>query len=181
MNRAANLLQAEHEIIINAVGLISEAGVFIGKDCSRYEKTVKELIYFYRNYADKYHHYKEEIVLFPEMGRKNELLDNGVIKEMFEHHEDFRNMLSVAEQLLEKSDYEGCGKQLRMYAEAILDHIAVENDELFQMLETVFDNEEINRIYFRFEDIDRDLGVDEKHRMEENINRLILETTSIRQ
>jgi hemerythrin-like domain-containing protein len=90
-------------------------------------------------------------------------LEDGVIKEMFENHEDFRNMILDIETFLDKKDYLRAQQKLNIYTESLLDHIAVENDEVFQMAETLFDNEELEKIYFRFEDCDRELGETNKN------------------
>src|ERR1035437_3065592 len=148
----------EHDIIVSAINTAKEADKLIAKDEISYEKLVKNLIKFFREYADQYHHHKEEQILFPEMSKKNELLEDGVIKEMFENHEDFRDLIKSVETFLDEKNYTGAQKQLNIYTESLLDHIAVENDEVFQIAETLFGDEELEKIYFRFEDCDRELG-----------------------
>jgi hemerythrin-like domain-containing protein len=174
MNKPAQILFAEHEVITNAIAVMNEAENHIHDDSMRYETLMKTMLLFFRNYADKYHHWKEEEVLFPEMIKKNELLEDGAIKEMLENHDDFRIMLRDAEVMLEKKAYDATSKMLHVYAEALLDHIAVENEEIFQMLETLFDESELEKIYFRFEDCDNELGLEDKIRMEELIQKLSL-------
>jgi hemerythrin-like domain-containing protein len=115
-----------------------------------YEDTVRQLISFFRSYADKYHHYKEEKILFPEMSKRNELLMDGAIKEMLENHEDFREMIRGIEQFLDEKNYSGARQQLEKYTEALLNHIAVENDEVFLMAESIFTEEELKKISHRF-------------------------------
>lgn len=148
----------EHDIIVSAINTAKEADKLIAKDEIIYEQLVWNLIKFFREYADQYHHHKEEQILFPEMSKKNELLEDGVIKEMFENHEDFRDLIKSVETFLDEKNYTGAQKQLNIYTESLLDHIAVENDEVFQMAETIFDDDELEKIYFRFEDCDRELG-----------------------
>ena len=157
----------EHEIIVNAIDTAKQAKSLIGKDDAAYEKLITQLIGFFRNYADKYHHFKEEEILFPEMAKRNELLADGVIKEMFENHADFRLMIKNIETSLNKKQYPQAQQQLEQYTEALLDHIAVENDEVFQTAETIFSEEELEKIYFRFEDCDRELGNAKKEELKE--------------
>lgn len=157
MNNAVRVLFDEHKIILSAIDIAKEAGKLIEKNEIIYERLIRELINFFRVYADQYHHYKEEKILFPEMNKKNELLEDGVIKEMLENHEDFRNLIKSIENFIDNKNYRSAQKQLDMYTEALLDHIAVENDEVFQMAETLFDNNELDRIYFCFEDCDREI------------------------
>ena len=161
------VLFEEHEIIVNAIDTAHHAGSLIGKDEGAYEKIIRQLIDFFRNYADKYHHHKEEEILFPEMSKRNELIADGVIKEMLENHSDFRDMIKNIERCLDEKDYPVAQQKLLQYTEALLDHIAVENDEVFQVAESIFSEEELDKIYFRFEDCDRELGISKKEELRE--------------
>ena len=167
MNKSIRLLFEEHEIIVNAIDVVSEVKSLIGKNDIMYEKTVRELLLFFRNYADKFHHFKEEEILFPEMSKKNELLTDGVLKEMFENHSDFRERIKSVENLLNEKKYPDAQLQLERYAEALLNHIAVENEEVFQTAEAIFSEEELEKIFFRFEDCDRELGISKKLELKE--------------
>ncbi len=162
MKSPVKVLFDEHEIIQSAIGIAKEAEILIAKDGIIYENTVRKLISFFREYADQYHHFKEEQILFPEMSKKNELLEDGVLKEMFENHSDFRSMIKSIEIFLDSKDYKEAQQQLNTYTETLLDHIAVENEEVFQMAEALFDDAELEKIYFRFEDCDRELGESNK-------------------
>lgn len=128
---------------------------------------MKKFIEFFRNYTDKYHHQKEEEILFPEMSKRNELLEDGVIKEMFENHEDFREMMRNIESEIDNNNVDSAYKLFNEYSEALKDHIAVEDDEVFQMAESLMSDDEMDNIYFRFLDNDRELGDKEKSDMEE--------------
>lgn len=122
---------------------------------------------FFRVYADGFHHHKEEEILFPEMSKKNDLLGDGVIKEMLENHQDFRDMLQGIENFLEQKNYAKVQQKLMAYTDALQDHIAVENDEVFQVAEALLDPGELERIYFQFCDADREtddkLSGDNRH------------------
>ncbi len=158
MKSPVKVLFDEHDIILSAIAIAKDAGRLIENNEAAYEILIRELIGFFREYADQYHHYKEEQILFPEMSKKNELLEEGVIQEMFEHHTDFRSMIKSIEIFLNSKDYVQAQLELNNYSEALLDHIAVENDEVFQIAETLFDTDELEKIFFRFEDCDRELG-----------------------
>lgn len=160
------LLFEEHEIILNAVGSTKAARAWLGADPLFYEQTIRSLILFFRDYADRYHHCKEEEILFPEMCRRNELLAGGVIHEMLDNHDTFRQMLAEIEASLVQKKYEATQHQLEEYAEALSDHIAVENEEVFQAAASLFTDAELEKIRFRFLDCDRDLGTGRKEELE---------------
>lgn len=155
----------EHSIIMNAIELAKQARQLIGKDNLAYEKTLRKLISFFRNYADKFHHYKEEEILFPAMSKQNELLGEGVLKEMLENHDDFREMIRRIETNLDAQNFYLAQNEVEKYGEALLDHIAVENDEVFQMAESIFNEDELEKIGHRFQDCDQKLGEEIKQEL----------------
>jgi hemerythrin-like domain-containing protein len=158
MNNPLEILYGEHEIIKSALGITKTLKELSIKKTEEYEDTVRRLLVFFRGFADEYHHFKEEQILFPEMARKNELLAEGIIKEMNDNHEDFRKMLSNIEEFLNIKNYSSAQAELEKYTELLLDHIAVENEEVFQVADSLFNSDELEKIGFRFQDIDRDFG-----------------------
>jgi hemerythrin-like domain-containing protein len=172
MKDPVKVLFQEHEVILTAIDIAKQADKFHIKGEAAYLNVVSSLINFFQSYADKYHHYKEEKILFPEMNKKNELLEEGVIKEMLENHEDFRDMIKSIEAFLNKKDYMRAQQQLNIYTEALLDHIAVENDEVFQMAKSLFDKDELEKLYFRFDDCDREIGEQKKTELINQLNEI---------
>lgn len=170
MSNPIEVLYQEHVVIKKALQTVKELKELIDKNQDEYKSEMIRYISFFRKYADGFHHYKEEQILFPEMSKKNEFLAEGVIKEMLENHSDFREMTGNIESLVNSGDYKNAHAAFEKYAEALLDHIAVEDDEVFQMAESVFDDAEIEKIYFRFMDCDKDLGNSDKQKMEAMIN-----------
>jgi hemerythrin-like domain-containing protein len=162
MNNSLQILYDEHEVISQAVAIARNARVLIGINDEEYDFKMRELISFFRIYADRYHHQKEEEILFPEMMKKNELMADGIIKEMFDNHENFRELLRSIESSVENKEYKAAADLIEEYTNALLDHIAVENDELFQTAYSLFNDIELENIYYRFADLDRELGEEKK-------------------
>jgi hemerythrin-like domain-containing protein len=134
-----------------------------------YKSAVMTLISFFREYADGYHHRKEEEVLFPEIKNHPDFVLQEIIEEFEEHHNDFRECADSIEEAINEGDYERSYKELRNYLEDLLDHIAAENDELFVLAESLMSEEELETIYFKFKDIDRELGEENKLKLEKRI------------
>jgi hemerythrin-like domain-containing protein len=162
MNEYVKILYDEHDIIVQGIEIAKKSKELIDKDSTQFEETVRKLIYFFRNYADKFHHYKEEEILFPAMAQKNEIIGEGIVQEMLDNHEDFRSLIKEIENNLDAKQYINAYKVLSEYTDKLLDHIAAENDELFLMSEQLFDVSELERMKFRFDDCDRDLGIEQK-------------------
>lgn len=172
MNNPINVLTDEHILITKACQISEKIGKLIGKKDEEYENTARKLISVFKEYGDTYHHFKEEQLLFPEMNKKNELLEDGIIKEMFENHECFRELLKEIEKFLDKKDFLRAQQQLHIYTEALLDHIAVEDDEVFQIAESLFTPGELENIYFRFMDCDNELGQEKKKHFEQIVQQI---------
>ena len=100
---------------------------------------------------------------FPEMLKKRELLPEGTSGEMLNNHTTFREMLTAIEEELNNSSYDAAAAMTDEYANALLDHIAVENEEVFQAAYSVLNDIELENIYYRFADLDRDLGETKKN------------------
>lgn len=166
MNKYVEILYQEHEIIKKAIETVKGLKPLIEKDPAKYKSEMGKYISFFRKYADGFHHYKEEQILFPEMGKRNEFLAEGVIKEMLDNHNDFRDMIGDIESNVNSGDYNTAHSVFERYAENLLDHIAVEDDELFLIPESIFDEAEMEKIYFRFMDCDAELGLDNKKQWE---------------
>lgn len=168
MNKAIEILDHEHQKIkqvIDHVRTLIRSIIDGEKDIN----TLSEWLEFFRTYADQYHHGKEEKILFPKMIHQNSMLEFGVIQEMLENHEDFREQLSEIQSCIERNDPEGTRHAFDNYSEALLEHIAVEDEEVFQIAETLLSEDELLTISNLFEDSDRELGFDEKYQWEARI------------
>ncbi|TAL57378.1 MAG: hypothetical protein EPN85_14295 [Bacteroidetes bacterium] len=167
MNKTIQVLFDEHETIVNAIDAAQQLKARLGKNDKQYEQNVRDLISFFRDYADNYHHHKEEQILFPAMKKKNELLADGVLKEMMDNHAEFRELINTVEKSINEKNYIQAQQKLDIYLEALLDHIAVENDEVFQMAETLFTEAELEKMLYDFEDADIEMGSGKKQEFEE--------------
>lgn len=156
------VLMDEHEVISLAENVIQSIDNLWGTDEAKYAEKVNKLLEFFREYSDGFHHHKEEEVLFKELKDHPDFLLDEIITELEEHHETFRETVVEIEQAINQKEWPEAQRLLNSYVNDLLDHIAVENDELFLMAESIFSEEELERMYFLFEDIDRELGKDRK-------------------
>ncbi|RLD22601.1 MAG: hypothetical protein DRI69_00710 [Bacteroidetes bacterium] len=158
-------LVAEHDIISSVEDLLPRLDGYWNIDKEVYEEAVKLLITFFREYGDKFHHYKEEQVLFPRLNSNYEFSQPTLVEELEDHHEFFREYVSSLENSLQNKDYEKVQGTLKSYVRDLLDHIGAENDELFVMAESLFSEEELEAMYFDFVDYDRDIGEETKQQL----------------
>jgi len=166
-NNPIQILMDEHEVISAVQELVNKAGNQWENDAGQYAADVRRLLVFFREYSDGFHHRKEEKVLFPLLAGHPEFMQQGLIAELEEHHEMFRQYARECAQALEKGEWAASHHILRRYMSDLLDHIAVENDELFVMAGNLLDEREMEKIFFLFKDIDAGLGEARKRELED--------------
>ncbi len=164
----------EHEVICQAETIIENLNKTWEADADQYKKTVTTLITFFREYADGYHHKKEEDVLFPAIHDHPDFVLQEILEEFETHHEDFREYTRTIEEAINEGNFEKSFKELNNYLQDLLDHIAAENDELFVLAENLMDEDDLETIYFKFKDIDMELGEDRKKELEDSVAALVV-------
>ena len=165
-NNPAAMLINEHTIIKRVETIIHSMDKLWEKDSEKYKSMVSRLLYFFKEYSDKFHHYKEEEVLFPEMRNHPDFVLDEIIDELEDHHKMFRQYADEIKESVEMNQLEKAHAILKKYISNLLDHIAIEDDELFSMAESLFTEEQFKKLYFRFKDIDRELGEEFKEDLE---------------
>jgi hemerythrin-like domain-containing protein len=161
-NNPIQLMLDEHEVISSAEGVIQNLAHRWEKSEEDFINHVRSLLSFFREYSDKFHHYKEEQVLFPELENLGDFVVNSLVSELKEHHEMFRGYTQSIKGLLDDHQFEQAYTILSTYMNELLDHIAAENDELFVMAESLLSASDLETMYFRFKDIDLELGESNK-------------------
>jgi hemerythrin-like domain-containing protein len=79
-------------------------------------------------------------------------------------------MLADIESLNNAGEFDESFKKFEKYNHELLNHIAVEDDEVFQMALSILDSDDLDKIYYRFLDTDSNLGMDNKLAMEKMVN-----------
>ncbi|MBW6481490.1 MAG: hemerythrin domain-containing protein [Vicingaceae bacterium] len=162
----------EHDVIVKAEKIIEKLENTWEQNPEQYAEKVKKLVEFFREYADGYHHRKEEDVLFPAIKDHPDFVLQEIIEEFETHHEDFREYAAEIVESVEECDYARSYKVLKQYIGDLLDHIAAENDELFVLAESLMDEQQLETIYFKFMDVDMELGESRKKEYEQMITTL---------
>jgi len=179
MHKALEVLYHEHETIKSAIGYRKKINVLAKKNNPKFKIIVTELVGFFRKYADNFHHYKEEKILFPLLCEKNALLkDDSVVEEMLGNHDNFRDIVKSIESAAESGNYKESDELLNDYFDMLIDHISVEDDELFLMAENMLNESELEKLYNDFQKIDRKLGLDIKYDFENIKEKLEFELSS---
>ncbi|HEX5625468.1 MAG TPA: hemerythrin domain-containing protein [Saprospiraceae bacterium] len=162
-------LMQEHEVITGTMPLVNRLDRLWETDPAQYEQSIRYLLDFYRAYADRYHHRKEEDILFEALRELPDFTLDEIIDELESHHESFRERIQGIDAALDESRFQEAQGRLSEYLGLLLDHIAIEDDELFVMAENLFKEQDLENMYFRFLDSDAELGMKDKQDL---VNRL---------
>src|SRR3954462_14005048 len=161
MFEPTRILRDEHDVILQGLEILEacseklEAGEIVSPD------TLDSLIEFFRLYADKTHHGKEEALLFPAMIEKGFSRETGPIHCMLADHEQNR---ALTKKMIQAAAELRAGDQtapLRFaeaasdYVRVLREHIQKENMMLFNMAEQVITAAEESALLAKFHDVDQ--------------------------
>ncbi|MDP7001047.1 MAG: hemerythrin domain-containing protein [Candidatus Poseidoniaceae archaeon] len=155
------ILVAEHDIILDALSLMETVielernGIDIG------DNTWQVLVAFISDFADDYHHVKEEIVLFPAYCNNGMNPEYGPIAVMMREHEEYRMFNSQMKEALTQGPPYGNSMWIpaSRFIEHLRLHIAKENEILFPMGNRMLDDIEEEKIIAKFNEIDASYSV----------------------
>lgn len=156
MEKAIELLVKEHERILVVVDRLE-------KECEDFEsgKNVDEDFFrksidFIRNYADKFHHAKEEDILFKEFEK---CAEEGCVhcdptEQMLHEHELGRDFVKGIKEGLDEDDNEKIIRNTRGYIQLIKEHIFKEDTILYPMADEALSKEIQEKMLRKFRDIE---------------------------
>lgn len=166
--KPTDILKSEHRIIEKVLARVgkacdkAEAGSF---DAEEFAVSLS----FFREFADKRHHGKEEDKLFPAMNRHGMPLDSGPLACMLSEHDLGRSLLKVVSDELpasRKGDAAAQKKVVGSYREYIAfltEHIYKEDNILFKMADQVIPALAQAELETQFVEFDRQ-GIGEKEK-----------------
>lgn len=156
MGLATKDLIQEHEVIRKALNILSNAVNQIDKQNINRDLLL-DLVEFFKIFADKCHHGKEEQYLFEAMVRKGFSKESGPIAVMLSEHTLGRSFVrNMAEALREEGDslINKFKENALQYIDLLDQHIDKENNILFVMADRVImdeEQEELYKLYVKFE------------------------------
>ncbi|SJZ55577.1 hemerythrin domain-containing protein [Garciella nitratireducens] len=138
--KSIDILVEEHSNIQKMLEVIRRACFQIVEGGEINHQDFLNIVDFIRNYADKYHHKKEEDMLFVDMGNDlGEPIKNGPIQGMLVEHDMGRRFVRLLEEAVKEHQQGKEEAKLDIIANAIgyqtllADHIEKENTVLYQM------------------------------------------------
>jgi len=135
--KVTEILMAEHQTILKELKDLEQ---HLGLASPSKERILKS-IDFIREYADEFHHAKEEDIYFKWMIDKNPGFKDGPIRQMLFEHDQGRELVTKAKKSLEDTtldedkQFELAKLNLLEFIELLREHIQKEDSILYQMAE----------------------------------------------
>lgn len=121
-------------------------------------QTITEVIDFVREYADKFHHAKEEAILF-------QYFDTGsdVLTVMYQEHDIGRQHMRKALTALDQGDTATLIAQLTAYGVLLKEHIRKEDEILYPWMNRELTDSQVGQLFSKFSTVDEQFGAKAKH------------------
>jgi hemerythrin-like domain-containing protein len=186
MNDATQVLRNEHDSILLLLDSVEQFSNSLQAGASVAAQTLSGIVEFLRGYADRFHHSKEEDVLFPALEKKGMPASGGPIGVMLMEHEQGRAF--IREMAEAAKAYEGGDKRaVQQWADAALnytallrDHISKENNILFVMAERLLSDAEQQQLLTVFRDVEQSkAGAGTGEHLQQLMNKLLGEMNAV--
>jgi hemerythrin-like domain-containing protein len=171
---ATETLKAEHRGILLVVEVLERAcdAIEAGRPVPR--DLIPQCVDFFRNFADRCHHHKEEEHLFPLLAARGVPRDGGPIGVMLHEHTVGRSYLSALEQAAASGDRAAILRAGRGYARLLREHIHKEDHVLFPMGDRAFSPEDQAALTRAFDEVERlEMGEGTHERYHDLIHELV--------
>jgi hemerythrin-like domain-containing protein len=139
----------EHVLIKKWIALIPQVLETFDVESAEDRELILEGVNFVRSYADRFHHAKEEDILFKYFDESSDIL-----KTMLEDHVKGRNHVKAVVEALEKRNRQGVVDHLLAYRELLTDHIKKEDEILYPWMDRSFSVTQVGELFSKFNEAD---------------------------
>ena len=143
----------EHVLIKRWVALIPKVVKNLDLETEEGGQLILEGMDFIRSYADKYHHAKEEEILFKYF---DENLD--ILKVILEDHTQARGHVRAILKALDRKDKAPIAEHLTAYGELLTEHIKKEDEILYPWMDRNLSITQIGELFSKFDEADEQMG-----------------------
>ena len=135
----------EHVLIKRLVALIPRLLEVVDVNAAEDRELVVGGVDFIRSYADKFHHAKEEDILFGYFDESSE-----IILAMLTDHETARAHVRQVAEAVEARDGDTAAEHLRAYGDLLSDHIKKEDEILYPWMDRELTTAQVGELFSRF-------------------------------
>jgi len=180
MNQAIDILMHEHRVIEKVLGALLAFAGRLEQGQQEERATLIEFAEFFKNFADKCHHGKEEDRLFTEMIRHGFPKEQGPLAVMYHEHDRGREHVRALAELgggtgpLTAAELASAVQHARDFAALLSAHIMKEDTVLYPMSGRVLTALDFERLAGEFETFEKEvMGEGEHERYHQLADRLI--------
>lgn len=180
MSSATLILRKEHDAILRMLDATEEAARRIESAKPIAPETLEGLLEFFRLFADRCHHGKEEDLLFPLLESRGLPRHGGPTGVMLREHDQGRALIKEMADAIEaikggeSAAAPRWAEAARAYAELLRAHIAKENNILFVMAENLLSPEEQSALAAEFERLEVEkMGAGTHERLHAKMDQLV--------
>ncbi len=143
----------EHVWIKRLLARIPDLLAALGRDWAGTAPQVERCLEFIRSYADRYHHAKEEDLLFAYFDR-----DSDILRAMCGDHAEGRDHVRNVAEALAVSDVARVEHHLRAYGELLAGHIQREDTILYPWMDRRLSTRQVGELYSACLEVERRFG-----------------------
>lgn len=171
-NAAVEMLVDEHRVILMLVEGLETVALAIRNDKPFDAALLSEAVEFMREYADRFHHAKEEDLLFPSLVAHGVPLHGCPIDALLHEHQRGRDLVSALAKGVEDYAHRdpGAGQTIAKVIDSMVElysnHIWKEDMMVFPMVERLLPVEERARLASRCEAVAKSFAPDTQNRYE---------------
>ena len=127
-------------------------------DCELLRATLE----FIRGYADRFHHIKEEDILFDYTDR-----DAEIVQVILRDHERARGFVRAAAEAIDCGDLDALASNLASYRDLLTEHIDKEDDVLYTFIDRGLSVSQVGEVFRRFDEAEHGMASDVPERYTE--------------
>jgi len=163
---AIKILEEEHVLISKNLDLLTTAAEKIIRNQNPPREFFEKAIAFTRNFTNKFHHYKEEIVMFGLLAQKHEGAIDTEIERLRNQHELLHNYMNEISDSLDEyskgteSEIRKLHRNLSDYIDTLRHHITAENSIFYPMVAQTLTADEKDQMMAEFEKYGSKEGAD---------------------
>jgi hemerythrin-like domain-containing protein len=144
----------EHVLIKRWIALIPEFVNNLDVESEEGRRLILKGIDMIRSYADKYHHAKEEDILFKYFDEEAD-----IIKVMHADHAHGRSLVKEMLAALDKRDTKTIAANLMAYRDLLSEHIRKEDEILYPWMDNQLSTRQVGELFAKFDEVDRQIDL----------------------
>jgi hemerythrin-like domain-containing protein len=143
----------EHVLIKRWIALIPKVVNDLDVETEEGRQLILKGIDMIRSYADKFHHAKEEEILFKYFDENSDIL-----KVMHEDHTHARGLVKAMLDALERRDQKTIAENLMAYRDLLTEHIRKEDEILYPWMDNQLSTRQVGELFAKFAEADQQMG-----------------------